>query len=62
MIYEVSCVRLSTIMPVCRRTLTGLLASAQAVSCCAHAGPGAWGGGETQLGTVSVVIAAEICA
>lgn len=41
-------------------TLTGLLPSTQAVSCSAHAGSGGWGGGETQLGTVSIVIAAEI--
>lgn len=42
------------------RTLTRLLPSAQAVSCSAHAGSGGWGGGETQLGTVSVVITAKI--
>lgn len=42
------------------RTLTRLLPSAQAVSCSAHAGSGGWGGGETELGTVSVVITAKI--
>lgn len=43
-------------------TFTRLLPSAQAVSCSAHAGSGVWGGGETQLGTVSIVITTEICA
>lgn len=41
-------------------TLTRLLPRAQAVSGSAHAGSGGRGGGETQLGTVSVVITAEI--
>uniref|UniRef100_A0A3P8STH7 G-protein coupled receptors family 1 profile domain-containing protein n=1 Tax=Amphiprion percula TaxID=161767 RepID=A0A3P8STH7_AMPPE len=39
-----------------------LLPSAQAVSCRAHAGSGGRGGGEAQLGTVSIVIAAKIAA
>lgn len=43
-----------------RRTLARLLPCAQAVSCGAHAGPGGRGGGETQLGTVSIVFTAEI--
>lgn len=42
------------------RTLTGLLPCAQTVSCCAHAGPRGGGGGEAQLGTVSIVVTAEI--
>ena len=46
---------------VCR-TFTRLLSRAQAVSCCAHAGSGGRGGGETQLGTVSIVNTAEISA
>lgn len=42
------------------RTLTRLLPCAQTVSCCAHAGSCGGGGGEAQLGTVSIVVAAEI--
>lgn len=41
-------------------TLAGLLPGSQAVSCSAHAGSGVVGGGEAQLGTVSIVFAAEI--
>lgn len=43
-----------------RRTLARLLPCAQTVSCRAHAGPGGRGGGEAQLGAVSVVVTAEI--
>lgn len=41
-------------------TLTRLLACAQAVSCSTHAGSSGRGGGETQLGAVSIVMTAEI--
>lgn len=41
-------------------TFTGLLSRLQAVSSCAHAGPGCQGGGQTQLGAVSIVVTAKV--
>lgn len=41
-------------------TLTGLLSRFQAVAGGAHAGSGCGRGGQTQLGTVSIVVAAQI--
>lgn len=59
--YKSDHIRIVLCVRVCH-TFTRLLPSAQAVSCSAHAGSGVWGGGETQLGTVSIVITTEICA
>lgn len=53
-------VKRSRVLNLRRRTLTRLLPCAQTVSCRAHACPGGRGGGEAQLGAVSVVVTAEI--
>lgn len=41
-------------------TFTGLLSCLEAVSSGAHAGPGCWWGGQTQLGAVSIVVTTQI--
>lgn len=43
-----------------RLTLAGLLSRLQAVARRAHAGPGGRGGGETELGAVAIVVAAQV--
>lgn len=57
---ECTCIIFLTVATKLRLTFTGLLARLEAVPSRAHAGPGCWRGGQTELRAVTVVVTAQV--